>query len=537
MNPLGKISLILSLSCFLLTLGFKAALGGWMPFMFFGFGFGLFFLLFAIAVNLNYFKTLISSKSMHFLTKSTLTMALTVLLLTALNYIFSQQTLFFDLTENKIHSLSPFTKDLIGSLDEDINFYYFHIENKRVQGYKKLVRKEIQKYKALSSKIHFESHSVFKRPDLAKKFGVGDEESSLFVKSKDRIQRIYELEERAFVNALLKLTKPPKKLYFLELKDERSIEVHSTFGLMNLKQQLERLHYQVDRISSLEKLPENMAVLALVGSRKPFSKKEREQLNLYLQKGGSLLVALDPGEDHNLNPLLETYGVRVDNNFIFSDQAQTGQSRLLVLTHKGKQPHKLNQGLREGQNPLFFISSSVSVPDKNSDSNSHKNPMEKSDSSLKDSLKKEELASSHNLPTGKTPKTLKVTPLLEHLPTSKGHKDIDPSSPVMSKGGLWASVISEGQWENENFRLVVVGDSDFLTNQFYSQEANFDFAFNLFSYLSQDEDLLKIKTILPKTTYLILTQTQMNHYFIFFILPFPFLFFILAIFFKLRRFF
>ena len=514
MNPLGKISLILSLSCFFLTLGFKAALGGWMPFMFFGFGFGFFFLFFSIAVNFNYFKTLMSSKSLYFMAKNALVIGLTALLLTTLNYILSQQSLFFDLTDNKIHSLSPFTRELVRSLDEDINFHYFHVDNKRVQGYENLVRKEVQRYKALNPKVHFESHSIFKRPDMAERFGVSDEESSLFMEYKERIQRVYELEEKAFVNALLKLTKAPKKIYFLELRDERSIRDDSTFGLKDLKQQLERLHYQVDHIISLEEFPQDMVVLALIGSRKPFSKKERDQLNLYLQGGGSLLMALDPGEDHNLNPLLEIYGVRVDNNFIFSDQAQAGQSRLLVLTHRGEQQHRVSQGLEEGQNPMLFISSSVSILNMNS------TPV------------------SQRLSNGDTTEalTVKVAPILEHLPNSVGHRDIDPSSQVVGKGRQWASVISEGKWGNRPFRLAVVGDSDFLTNQFYSKKANFDFAFNLFSYLSQDEDLLKIKTGLPQTTYLMLTQTQMNHYLIFFILPFPFIFFILAVFFKLREF-
>ena len=506
MNLLGKISLILSLFSFLLTLGFKIALNGWMPFMFFGFGFGLFFLIFAVAVNFKNFKALMGSKPLHFLAKNSLTLGLTILLLGALNYIFSQKPLVFDLTDNKIHSLSSFTRELINSLDEEVNFYYLHVDNERVMGYKSIVKKEVEKFRILNPKIHFESYSVFKRPDLAKRFGVIDDESSLLVEYKGRVQRIYQLGEKAFVNALLKLIKTPKKLYFLQLKDERELESPSTFGLKGFKQQLERLHYQLDTINSLEKLPGDMAVLALVGSRKPFSEEERGQLNLYLKKGGALFVALDPGEDHKLNPLLKNYGVQVEDHFVFADETQVGQSRLMVFTHKGESQHRVIRGLEEGQNPVLFLSSSVSVLDKAS--------ME-ADRSF----------------------SFKVTPLLEHLPTSRGYKDIDPSSPVVSEGRLWASVMSEGQGKEKNFRLAVVADSDFITNQFYSKKANFDFAFNLFSYLSQDEDLLKIKPGLSKTTHLILTQTQMNHYFIFFILPFPFVFFILSVFFKLRGFF
>ena len=500
MNWLGKISLILSILCFLVTLGLRAVLGDWILFIDVGFGFGLFFLLFSIIINRRYFVMLIQSKRFLFNIKNMVLVTVFSIFLIALNYIVVQQRWSFDLTENKIHSLSPFTQNLVESLDEDVRFYYLYIDSKKTRGFENIVRREMEKYMILNPRIHFESHTIYKRPDLVKKFKVGDEESSLYMESKNRIHRIQDLQEREFVNAFFKLTREPKKLYFLELKNERSIENRSTFGLLELKQQLMRLHYEVDRISSLENLPEDIAVLILAGSREPFSSEEQGQLDQYLQKGGSLLVALDPGENHNLNPFFEKYGLQVENNFIFSEQTQADQSQLQVLTHIGQSQHEVSLKLGEGKNPVFFVSSSISILDS-------------------------------------VNKKIQVTSLLEYLPNSVVHKDIDPSSPKIKQDHRLAAVISE-QNSGSSFRLAVAGDSDFLTNGFYAQKANFEFILNLFSYLSQDEHLLKLdftKSILPKTTYTKITNTQMRYYAVFFILPFCFIFFILGIFFKIRR--
>ena len=541
MNTLGKLSLILSLLCFFLTSGFKMALGGWMPFMSFGFGFGFFFLVFAIAVNLKYFRSLFSLKSFHFVLKTFLITGLLIVFLSVLNYIIFHQSWFYDLTQNRIHSLSPFTEKLVHSIDGEVHFHYLHGNSKKIHGYKNILREEIQKYQAINHGIYFQSYSIFKRPDLVKKFGLSDEESSLFVEFNGKVQRVFEFTERAFANAFLRLLKEPKNIYFLQMKDERKLGSESSFGIKGLKKQFERLHYQVRSLDTLEKIPSDISVLALVGSRNPFSEKDQNQLKTYLKEGGSLFLALDPGEDHNLNPLLKDYGLKIENNFIFSAQTQAGQSRLMVLTHKAKNQHQINQKMEEGQNPLFFIAGSISKYKPEID---HKRTVKMTGDmpekavtldDAREAKKKVKNLLSENLSENDKNKNFKITPLLEYLPNSTAHGDIDPSSLKINKNTKWASVLSEGINKDRLFRLVLVGDSDFMTNQFYSHKPNFDFILNIFYYLSQDEDLLKIKTPSPKRTTFILTQTQINHYFIFFLLPLPFIFFILSLFFKLKR--
>ncbi len=498
MNVLGKISLVLALLCFLLTVGFRLALTGWIPFIGWGLFFCAFFIVFSIATNLRYCLGFLKSESLHFVSKSLTVLILVLSILFVMNYIFYKQNVSFDLTQNKIHSLSELSQVLVKAMPEELVFHYFHVDNEAVRGYEPKVREFLKPYLRLNTKLKYQSHSVFKNPDLAKKFKTGNEESALFVEYKGRIERVGSLTETAVTNALLKVSKKPKKIYFVEGHDERRLQDKSTFGVLGVKEQLERLHYKIESLESLQRIPEDVAILVMIGPRKPLSEAEQNHLQNFLKMGGALFIALDPGEDHGLAPFLAPYGITFENRFLFSAQAQAGQSELLVLTHASGLEHEVAQALSEGDNPILFISSALTL-----------------DAERKD---------------------LRVSSILEHLPNSVGHSDISPDSPVVKEGRQVAAAISESMTE-PFFRLAVVADSDFVTNQFYAQPSNFNFLLAIVTYLSQDEDLLKMRPPQAETTYLIMTQTNMNLYFLFLVLPYCLVFFIVALFFKLRRFF
>lgn len=497
MNLLGKISLFFSLFCFLVTLGLKLATSGWMPFMTFGFGFGAFFLVFAVAINLKFFFSVLQSESLHYVLKSFVSVALVVFIALTLNYIFYKKSKPIDLTANQIHSLAPLTKALVGALPNEMTIHYFHTGDGRTKGFEVQVRSFVQPFLEISDKLKFQSHSIFKRPDLVNRFKLGDEESALFIEYGDRVQRVSDLKEAAVTDSILKLTKDPKKIYFINAYDERSLGDSSSFGLSEIRVQLERLHYKVEPLESLKVIPKDAAVIVLAGTRQPVPTDDINRLNSYLQSGGALLIAVDPGEEHNLDNFLKSYGVEIKNSFVFAAQARPGQSKLLAPTHRGRSQHEISGFIAEGKNPYLYVSTSLEM--------------------------------------GKEPaEDVQLTSILEHIPDSVGRADLIETSEVVTRGTQIAGLIVEGQ-NDHYFRMVVMADSDFMTNNFYKMAGNFDLIMGIFNYLSKDEDLLKMKSPVAQTTYLLLTQTQLNLYFLFFVIPFALFFFIVGLFFRLRR--
>ena len=88
-----------------------------------------------------------------------------------------------------------------------------------------------------------------------------------------------------------------------------------------MKEQLERLHYQLDNLTDLRRIPEDAALLVIVGPRQQLLPQEAQLLEKYLRKGGSLLLALDPGESVGFESLLKAYGIQFQNDFIFDEQS------------------------------------------------------------------------------------------------------------------------------------------------------------------------------------------------------------------------
>lgn len=496
MNLLGKISLTLSVLCILVTGGFKLSIPGWIPFIGWGIGFGLFFFVFGILINFRYFIRILTSDGSKFIGKSLAQVSILLGILIVLNFIVAKKNFVKDLTDNKIHSLSPLSEALVKALPEPLTFHYFHSGNENVKGFETLVRTQLEPYMNLSPMVQFQSYSVFKRPELAKKFKTGNEESTLYVEFKDRIQRVSELSEISVTNSILKVSKPLKKIYFVEGHEERRIDDPSTFGLKGVREQLERLHYKVEKLPNLMKIPKDVAVLVLAGPRLKLADQESEVLNRFIDDGGALLIAVDPGEPHELNPFIRKYGIELGGGYAATNSKQVGQSEFLVFGHPGKPPHEIAKDLVDASAPSFFIASNLKLMEGDS--------------------------------------SFKVNRLIEHMPGNSIKKDLDPAAQIIKDQSMVLGAMSEGR-SASLFRLAVIADSDFLTNQYFSRPGNFDFILSLVTYLSRDEDLLKMQSPVAKTTYLVITDTQMSLYFLFFVVPFILLFFIAAIFFKLRR--
>ena len=69
--------------------------------------------------------------------------------------------------------------------------------------------------------------------------------------------------------------------------------------------------------------------------------------------------------------------------------------------------------------------------------------------------------------------------------------------------------------------LVVVGDSDFAGNQYFSLYGNGDFFLNAASWLAKEENLISIRPRKRKWSPITLTETQGNLTFILGIIVFP----------------
>lgn len=195
-------------------------------------------------------------------------------------------------------------------------------------------------------------------PALAKKYNVKENGTIALVRGERRetvklgdefskAQKELRKLDTKIHTALLKLGSDKKTAYFTvghdEMfwknapKDDEKIDLAKTF--------LEGLNFKVKELGLEDGLgqevPEDAAVLFVVGAKKPFLPSEVRAIENYRNKGGSVYLMLEPGQEQVDQPLLDLFGVEYNNATMVTDKARgyayvTGglSDRSFVMTNK-----------------------------------------------------------------------------------------------------------------------------------------------------------------------------------------------------------
>src|SRR5688500_1226672 len=138
----------------------------------------------------------------------------------------------------------------------------------------------------------------------------------------------------AAVNAaLMKLVRDKRKAYLTvghgEINDPESLDPAIRAKLPDakatvIKAMLQAQNYEVKNLGLIDglgsEIPEDATMVLVLGPRTPLLEEELGALDRYLERGGSVLIALDPRSDAVLGPLESRLGVHFDRTSILDDK-------------------------------------------------------------------------------------------------------------------------------------------------------------------------------------------------------------------------
>ena len=134
--------------------------------------------------------------------------------------------------------------------------------------------------------------------------------------------------EAEFAAAIKRLMVTPPKIAFLSGNNERSLEragdkdYQTSTVTLTYRKSLINQGFDVVQLSlEQEEVPADIAALVIADPRKPISPEKLNRLQRFIDRGGNLLIAGEPGRQSLLNPLLEKLGVQ------FTDGILMQQSR------------------------------------------------------------------------------------------------------------------------------------------------------------------------------------------------------------------
>ncbi len=146
-----------------------------------------------------------------------------------------------------------------------------------------------------------------------------------------RIDEAIDYDERAFrgeevlSGAILSVTKNQRQiLYFIEDHGERRRdEFEAPGGIGRLERLLNRLNFETRSlpIASTDEVPEDCSVLLDLGPSQAWRENEVDVLRRYLKRGGRLMRCVAYGGATGLEGLLREYGIILEDNLVLDNES------------------------------------------------------------------------------------------------------------------------------------------------------------------------------------------------------------------------
>jgi len=391
----------------------------------------------------------------------------------------------FDTTKNKRYSLSQQTVKILKSLKRDVNFTCCYKETTRG---KIELEDLLKEYSNKSPHIKYQFIDPDKNPVLARRYEITNYGTTV-VESGDMEEKVYGTTEEKVTNAILKVTRKKKKVvYFATGHGEKSIDDNEPSGINELGKAIEGENYEVKEIFTMrDSIPEDCQVLVFAGPTKDIFPAEREMVERYLDKGGKVLVLIDPmNELPELIKILNKYGIDATNSVVIDKFGKLLAGNYLTPVVNNYGEHAITKNFRVAS---FFPQARALKKVEDVDS----------------SVDVEILASTSSSSYAET----NIDTLIAGKTQFRPGEDISGPVHIALVASKSAGSSSNGDSEKRpTSRLVVFGDSDFASNAYMKLSGNSDLILNTINWLAEEEDLIAIRPKSSLTQPVILTSQQ-----------------------------
>jgi len=403
----------------------------------------------------------------------------------AINYIAFSMPYRWDVTQGKQHTLAKNTLEYIASLKVEVELTGFYVGLPP-----KYLIDQLNEYERVSmGMITTEIIDPIEQIGYAAQFGnmISGKERKLIVRSGSERRDIdftdASLTEEQISNAIVRVTREKRRVYFLTGHDEYAISSEKNQGLSYFSSLLEtnNIISKPLMLGIGSTIPEDCDVLIIAGPRNELTEQENTLINTYLQQGGDALFLIEHTvvgtsgstltekelrSNPSLNNLLNPWGIHIENDIVV-DLTNHIQSDVGSPATKNYLPHK---AITEGLDYTFYVRPrSISVL-------ANRWPGTK--------LVPIVLTSTKDNSWGETNRFQQI----------RFDEGIDRPGPVPisfvvlgERGGEKGSAREHKQQDKplSDTRIIVFTDADFLSNAYIKQYSNAQMGLNIVNWLSE----------------------------------------------------
>ncbi len=460
-------------------------------------------------------KAGLSSRSTKFGTNAAFTTIFILGILIVLNILLGRINYRLDTTAAKQFSLADQTRKVLRRLDTDVKAIGFFKSGNEFQA-----EELFKEYANISSRFKFEFVDPDKKPGRAKRYNVRTY-GTIVIEAMGKEEKINKVTEQELTNAMIKVTREgQKKVLFVQGHGEKEIGVSDNQGLSKAKTALEEQNYLVEQqvIAQMDSIPADATVLVFAGPRSDMFPQEADMVKNYLDRGGKVMFMLDPESPAGFSGFAGEWGIDVGNDIVVDASGigqlfGTGPTFPIVSQYED---HAITEDF--GVMTFFPEARSVSKAE---------------DASA--GITVYEIAKTSQRSWAET------SPISgEQIAYDPGQDRMGPISlfAVAEKGAASPSA-REDKYDlgsgDVKARLVVVGDSDFSINGYFSVQGNGNLFLNAVNWLAQEEDLISVRAKDPEDRRLNLTQKQSRMILYLGVILLPLLIFVFGIWIYVKR--
>ena len=225
-------------------------------------------------------------------------------ILVVVNYFVYENTQRWDLTEDKVNTLSEETLETLDTLPGEVQVQAFFTPERNQEA----ARSTLENYVFNSEgKLTYEFINPLTDPVAAQAAEISRDGSIVFWMN-DQKEIVTTVTEQAFTSALVRLISGEEKvIYFLTGHGELSVDETGEEGFSQAKSILEQKNYVIETLNLLtsEGVPDDASAVVIVGPIFPLEISEVAMLSDYMVAGGAMVVMQD-------SPIFTEFGDQTD---------------------------------------------------------------------------------------------------------------------------------------------------------------------------------------------------------------------------------
>lgn len=408
-------------------------------------------------------------------------------ILVAVNYVSAKQNKRWDLTSNRQYTLSEQTVKLLRELKTPVKFVVFETDAEVDR-----IRVRLNEYAYQSGQVSVEYIDPDKRPVPAKEYEI-QSYGTVVVEHMGRRERVVVQQgqappEQDLTSALVKVLNPTeKRVYFLAGHGEKDPTNTERFGYSSIIDSLRQDNFQWEKliIAQTNSIPENATVLILAGPKTDLLDGEAALLREYLSaRNGKLLVLLDPPDDFKkpaplpqIEAIVKEWGINATPSVVVDVSGLTKIATIPVAAP----PYPDHAVTSRFQLITMYPVARAVIPAMGAPADRRAQPFIQT---------AQRTWAETNLASLDPPDNLSPDPDKGDI---AGPVSIAAAVAVPAKTDAAAAKKEGEEQRPPETRVAVIGDSDFVANQYLGIEGNRDLFLNTVNWLAQQESLIAIR--------------------------------------------